>query len=340
MAEPVTDEMTAVRRLRADAPVPDHARLTPARQRLLDEIAAPRRGPVVGWKLKALGSVAAVVAAALLSTLVLRQDHTEPAEPAATPRADQWVYQQIRVDTLNCGPAWSTELYSEAGVLMLSPGPRSCTLEPAKQIATDQWVRYDGRYQALPKHGADDPHDVGMREGPGVPAGTMLPPRETDALVAALPDTPEAALKLILKRSIPTRASHAHLLTQAQRDFKEVVEVLSGASYVPADKARTLYRIITSLEGATKPAKTTDGAGRTVLAIGIDGNFRDYAWERNSMQVLLDPETYAYRGVRSVAALDYYVGGKPSTGPFVAKGTVIGTATRLATVVVDKAGER
>ncbi|SER26303.1 hypothetical protein SAMN04487983_1013126 [Streptomyces sp. yr375] len=45
------------------------------------------------------------------------------------------------------------------------------------------------------------------------------------------------------------------------------------------------------------------------------GTFRDHAHERNATQVLLDPETYAYRGIRWVACLGYYAGGKASGGP-------------------------
>ncbi|MFE9623980.1 hypothetical protein [Streptomyces sp. NPDC006527] len=337
MAEPVTDEMTAVRRLRADAPVPDHARLTPARQRLLDEIAAPRRGPVVGWKLKALGSVAAVVAAALLSTLVLRQDHSEPAEPTPTPRADQWVYRDSQFDLWHCGYGLSPMGHTEAGQMKMEPGAKPCSEEPAKRRHTEGWTRYDGAKQADANQTANGAEKVNEWNGAN---SNYLTPQQTDALVADLPDDPAAALELIRKLSIPDRATYKARLTQAQRDFDEVVDVLANASVLSDDKARTLYRVIEDLPGVTQPVRTTDGAGRKVIAVGVDGNFRDYAWERNSMQVLLDPETYAYRGVRWVAALDYYVGGNPSTGPFVAKGTVIGTATRLATVVVDKAGER
>ncbi|WP_314224740.1 hypothetical protein [Streptomyces zaehneri] len=55
------------------------------------------------------------------------------------------------------------------------------------------------------------------------------------------------------------------------------------------------------------------------------------------MRVLPDPEAFAHRGVRRVAGMDYRVGGKASGGPFVAKGTPLATATRLATVVVRPA---
>ncbi|MET8166964.1 hypothetical protein ABZT34_22375 [Streptomyces sp. NPDC005329] len=58
------------------------------------------------------------------------------------------------------------------------------------------------------------------------------------------------------------------------------------------------------------------------------------------MQVLLDPETFAHRDVRWVAGMDYNAGGKAPGGPFVPKGTVVGTSTPLATVVVDRAGGR
>ncbi|MFE7928065.1 hypothetical protein ACFU6S_04920 [Streptomyces sp. NPDC057456] len=343
MAEPAMDEMTAVRQLRADAPVPDHARLTPARQRLLDEIAGqPRRGRA-GWQLKAAGAVAAVTAAALLSTLTLHEDGRTPTQPAptATARPDSWVYQRVRLVLLNCPAGGSGSEYSEVGSLALSAGPRPCDPKTTRSIDDDHWIRYDGLSTAVPKQNTSDPDDVRVRNDPSGPSATeMLAPRETDALLAALPDDPGSALKAILEKSVPTRITSAYRLTQAQRDFDEVVEVLSGASTVPADKARTIYRIITGLEGATEPVEVTDGAGREVLAIGIDGNFRDYAYERNSMQVLLDPHTFAYRGVRWVAAMGYYVGGKASGGPFLTKGTVIATATRVATVVVDKAGER
>ncbi|MFH0174316.1 hypothetical protein [Streptomyces cacaoi] len=343
MAEPAMDEMTAVRQLRADAPVPDHARLTPARRRLLDEIEGRPRHGRAGWKLKAAGAVAAVTAAALLSTLTLHEDDRTPTQPVptATPRPTSWVFHQVRLDTV-CDAGMSPFDYSEAGALQLWPaGKRPCDTKTKTSLDSNRWIRYDGTSTAQAGPNSGDPADVQVWTDPiGPLSREMLAPRETDALLAALPDDPDAALKSIIRKSVPTRVTSAWRLTQAQRDFNEVVEVLSGASAVPADKARTIYRIITGLEGATEPFRTTDGAGRKVLAIGVDGNFRDYAWERNSMQVLLDPETFAYRGVRWVAGMDYYVGGKASGGPFVAKGTVLATATRLATVVVDKAGDR
>ncbi|WP_327326061.1 hypothetical protein OG735_28920 [Streptomyces sp. NBC_01210] len=331
------DEMTAVRQLRADAPVPDHARLTPARQRLLDEIAKPRRGRG-GWKFAAVGAAAAVTAAALLTTLPLRQQDNTSAVP--TPRPGQWVHQQVRWDTWQCGSGASTIGYSEAGYFNLGPSSQPCVAKPAKPLYQDKWVRYDGGALATPDESSKDPNDVDVWNDRYQGGWEMLSPRLSDALVADLPDDPPAALRMIRQRSIPSRSVSAPRMTQAQRDFTEIVEILSGSPVVAPDKVGTIYRIITGLDGVTKPAEVTDGAGRTAVAIGIEGNFRDYATERNSIQVLLDPRTHAYRGVRYVAGVGYYVGGKASGGPFVAKGTVIATATRVSTDIVDKAGQR
>ncbi|NUL07305.1 hypothetical protein HRW07_29625 [Streptomyces lunaelactis] len=331
------DEMAAVRQLRADAPVPDRARLTPARQRLLDEIARPqrRRG---GWKLAAVGAAAAVTAAALLSALPLRQENAASAMP--TPRPHQWVHQKVRWDTWQCGTGASTYGFSEAGSFNLGPSSQPCVAKPAKPLYQNKWIRYDGGALATPDESSEDPDDVDVWNGRYQGGWEMLPPLSSDALMADLPDDPDAALTMIRRRSIPSRLVSTPRLTQAQRDFAEIVEVLSGSPVIAPEKARTIYRIITGLGGVTQPIEVTDGAGRAAIAIGIDGNFRDYSYERNGVQVLLDPETYAYQGVRYVAGIGYYVGGKASGGPFVARGTVIATATRVSTDIVDKAGRR
>ncbi|MGW8955168.1 hypothetical protein [Streptomyces sp. NPDC055709] len=323
------DEMTAVRKLRAGVPTPDHARLTPARQRLLDEIGRGRR-PRPGWKLAAVGAAAAVTAAAVLTTLL---PGNEP-QALAPPRADQWVHHVVRVDGWTCGYDGSGgDYYTESLGWQLDNrqfgrSGQPCSPKPRQLDTEEHWIRYDGTQATVP----------GGRVLNAVPPGSVesLSPQKSDALLAELPEAdPEAVLRLIRKRSIPTRVTSAVRKTQSQRDYDEIVEVLAGAPAATVDQRRILYRVITGLDGATKPVPTTDGIGRKVIAIGVEGNQRDYAWQRNTYQVLLDPETYAYRGARVVAGLGYYVGGKASGGPFVAKGTVIATVTRQRTEIVD-----
>ncbi|MFI9582641.1 hypothetical protein ACIHCQ_12495 [Streptomyces sp. NPDC052236] len=331
------DEIAAVRQLRADVPVPDHARLTPARQRLLDVIARPRRRHG-RWKLAAVGAAAAVTAASLLSTLL--STHGGAPSATSTPQPGQWVHQRVRWDTWQCGTGASTYGFSEVGSFDLGPSSQPCAAIPAKPLYQDKWIRYDGGALATADESSKDPDDVDVWNGHYQGGWEMLPPQLSDALVADLPDDPDTALAMIRERSIASRLVSAQRLTQAQRDFVEIVEILSGSPVIAPDRSRAIYRIILGLEGATKPIEVTDGAGRATIVIGIDGNFRDHADERNSMQVLLDPDTLAYRGVRYVAGISYSVGGKSSGGPAVAKDTVIATATRVSTAIVDKAGRR
>ncbi|MEV5854390.1 hypothetical protein [Streptomyces anulatus] len=335
------DEMGEVRRFRSEAPMFDDAGLAPIHRRMRAEIA--RSGPArpvrrSRGRLAMVGAVASVVVVAVLSTLVLRDEDAPLAAPE--PRSQPWVHQEVRWDTWQCGTGASTDGYSEVGSFNLSPASQTCRDAPAPPQLKDRWIRFDGSALATPDESTGRPDDVDVWEGNYQAGWQMLSPEDARDLVAQLPAAPAAALDLIRERSAPTRFAGALRLTQDQRDFAEVVGVFSAAPAIPEGKARTLYEVIERLTGATEPVRVTDGVGRDVLAIGMDGTYRDNSDERNSMQVLLDPESFAYRGVRYVAGLDYYVGGKSSGGPFVPKGAVLATATRASTAIVDRAGER
>lgn len=323
------DEMTAARRLRADVPVPDHDHLTPSRQRLLDEMTAPLRGRAVG-RFAMAGAALAVTAAALLSVLPWSQEREESAQPV--PRPDQWVRETTRWDTWQCSMAASGWQPGEPTSLNLWPRLEPCSPTPVRTRTQDWWTRYDGATESPEPDSSGAP----VHTAPAPYSGDLLPPQQSDALAADLPEDLDAALAMIRKRSIPTRVTSAWRKTQAQRDFFEILEVLSRSPRLEPDKAKILYRLITRLDGAITPVKVRDGAGRPVLAVGVRGNYRDYSYERNAVDVLLDPDTYAYRGIRHVAGLGYYGGGKASGGPFVAKGTVVATMTRVSTVIADR----
>ncbi|MDX2547820.1 hypothetical protein ACOT81_42350 [Streptomyces sp. WI04-05B] len=329
--------MTAVQRFRDEAPRLDHARLTAGHRRFQAGITETRRRRRGGWQLAAVGAVASVVATALLSTLTMRQEEAASTRPES--HAQRWVYQEVRWDTWQCGTGAGTDGYSEVGSFNLGPASPSCSARPAAPKYKHKWIRYNGSALATPDESTSDPDDVDVWQGNYQTGWELLPPEDSDDLVARLPADAAAALRLIRGHSVPTRFAGTLRLTQVQRDFADVVGVLATAPDLPPAKARTLHDVIMSLAGVTVPVRVTDGVGRAVLAIGVDGDFRDYSDQRNSMQVLLDPKTFAYRGVRYVAGLDYHVGGKSSGGPFVAKGTVLATATRVSTALVEKAGE-
>ncbi|MFC8918192.1 hypothetical protein ACGF5F_26465 [Streptomyces sp. NPDC047821] len=332
------DEMRTLRDFRADAPAPDRARLAPGRRRLLDEAARPRRRLRAGWWLAVAGAAAAVTAVATLATL-LPADH-EPAAPAVKPRADQFVYRKTEWRMVDCAAGGSGHDGMEMLGLNLHYGKaeRPCDLRKWRTRTEEDWGRYDGWTEMM---GSKVP--PAQTPSGALVAGTgteVLTPRQSDALVEDLPDGTDAALVLIRKRSIPTRISSAWRLTQAQRDFSEIAEVLATATTMPEDKARLLFRTARNLPGATLTFTVVPDGKKALLALGVEGNHRDYSYERNTFQVLFDPETQEFRGFRLVAGIGYYVSGKKSGGPYVAKGTVLATAMRVTTKVVDARGER
>ncbi|WP_143608465.1 hypothetical protein [Streptomyces sp. CB03234] len=332
------DEMRTLQDFRADAPAPDRARLAPGRQRLLDEAARPRRRLRAGRLLAVAGAVAAVTAVATLATLLPAGQ--EPEEPAAKPRADQWIYRKTEWRMVNCGFGAS----GRDGMEMLSVNlhyrkeGESCDLRSLLSRTEEAWGRYDGWTEDMGSHVPPAQTPSGAAYGWG---GTdILTPRQSDALVEDLPDDTDGALVLIRKRSIPDRVTSAWRLTQAQRDFAEIAEVLATATSMPEDKGRLLIRTAQELPGAKVTSTVVPGGKEALMALGVEGNYRDYSYERNTFEVLFDPETQAFRGFRLVAGIGYYVGGKKSGGPYVAKGTVLATAMRLATKVVDAHGAR
>ncbi|MFF1835228.1 hypothetical protein ACFVXE_13620, partial [Streptomyces sp. NPDC058231] len=119
------DDMTQLREMRADAPVPDRAALAPGRQRLTDAVAGGRRGLRLraDWRVASIGAAAAITAAALLTTQIgggpgsshgataasplslhspaevlnRAADALEKQEAPAEPRPDQWIYTRTKI---------------------------------------------------------------------------------------------------------------------------------------------------------------------------------------------------------------------------------------------------
>lgn len=335
------DEMRTLQDFRADAPTPDRARLAPGRQRLLDEAGRPRRRVRGGWWLAMAGAAAAVTAVATLATLLPgAQEPAKPAAPTVKPRADQWIYRKTEWRMVDCGFGGSGHAGMEMLKVNLShrKGERPCNLRGWRHHTEEEWGRYDGWREHM---GAEVP--PAQTPSGAIQAGAMtelLTPRQSDSLVEDLPDDTDAALVLIRKRSLPTRVTSAWRLTQAQRDFAEIAEILATATTMPEEKGRLLIRTARKLPGAKLTSTVVPDGKEALMALGVEGNYRDYAYERNTFEVLFDPGTQAFRGFRLVAGIGHYVGGKKSGGPYVAKGTVLATAMRVTTKAVDARGER
>jgi hypothetical protein len=337
------DEMRTLQDFRADAPVPDRARLAPGHRRLLDEAGRPRRRLRGGWWLAVAGAAAAVTTVATLVTLLPGAPEpsapTAPTAPTDAPRAGQFIHRETTWWSVRCGGVGSGSRFMEMLSLKLEPGPSEpCDLTRRTAHTEEAWNRYDGWSE---RTGTPTPPPQTATGARSNGAGTdSLTPRQADALVADLPDDPGAALRMIRERSLPSRVISAPRLTQAQRDLEEIAEVWATATSVPRAKSRLLLRIAGELDGARLTATAVPEAGKTFTALWVEGNHRDYSFERNTFRLLLDPETQEFEGVQLVAGMNYHIRGKKSGRPYVAKGTVLATGLRVTTEVVDTRGAR
>ncbi|MFI6649453.1 CU044_5270 family protein [Streptomyces sp. NPDC050529] len=260
-----TDEISLVRELRAEAPVPDRAALAEGRQRLTEAAGRSRRLRA-DWRLAAVATAAAVVMGALIGTQfiggeegtqqgaapstvfqlgsaaqVLRDAAGEVADdPVPAPRVGQWVYtKDLEIRAQEDGPG------EEAG------GPRE----------TEHWYRYA------------DPEFENWRSGDDHSA------RERFQLLAALPSDP-AQVKERARAFYPGDGESA-----ARHDFGALS--MLAMSY-PADPKglAEVYRAMATVPGL-KAVQTQDALNRPVIGIRYPG-------ERDLF--LLDAQTMRFAG--------------------------------------------
>jgi hypothetical protein len=95
-----------------------------------------------------------------------------------------------------------------------------------------------------------------------------------------------------------------------------------------------LWRAAALIPGIIQSDKTVRIHGRDVIAVGRVQE--GWIFE----QLLVDPDTYEFVGLRQVAAKDHTSPGADGDPPTIAKaGDVMYVFTRLAAKIVDKAGQ-
>ncbi|MGW7369683.1 CU044_5270 family protein, partial [Streptomyces sp. NPDC054841] len=297
------DEMTAVRDLRADAPVPDHARLTPARRRLLDEIAGPRRRRP-GWRLAAVGAAAAVTAAAVLTTL-LGSGGKDESMPAVDPRPDQWIYEKIFVKDRYGVAKPDVSGFSWHG----GSGPGDWDKKG------EYWYGYGSRKIYFSYNGQKQ-----LKPWEWTPESGARTPAAKQALLARLPDDPDEVLTMLRKELNDPRAVYP---TQAVGDISRVQQLLQFPLAAPRARA-ALYRALVGIPGVeVAEHQVKDAVGRPAVAVTyMNGNPTSRSggreWPISRTEILLDPKTYAYLGLRQV----YVAGSARHLGDVTREGDV------------------
>jgi hypothetical protein len=302
------DEMTEVRRLRGDAPVPDRARLAPGRRRLAEATAkrSAGRGLRTDWRLAAVGAVAVVAAVAVLvattvgghggdarpgvttvetynaKRILLRAADTIAREPAPHPHEGQWVYTRVFVRN---------------------------TTDSKPPKTQEHWTKY-----------ADPNFEHGRQ-------GDDHSPRETYAFLSALPDDPGKALARI-RRYYPAADGEPEF----EHDFRAAMVLSQAYPYPPEGMAR-VYRALAAVPGL-KAETAQDVTGRPALAIYRKAVPKGYLVRT---QVLLEPRTFDYLGARYVSTVTKTNG---DGSPAFRRGDVIIDEAMVKHALVSRHGER
>ncbi|MGW1090439.1 CU044_5270 family protein [Streptomyces sp. NPDC002596] len=322
------DEMTRLRELRADAPVPDRAALAPGRQRLTDSLAGGRRTRRLraDWRIASIGAAAAITAAALLTTQIGADGPTHGATAAAPltldspaevlnraadelakqqaapePRDDQWIYTRTKI-------AQREPKAGSAAVGRFSYDP-------------DSWVPYDN--SAAAKNGKDSDYRTA---------------RQVYRAADELPDDP--ALLLAKVRSFyPTgNTAESPPEAEAQHSFRAMGLMVETYPIAPDALAR-IYRALATVPGVkVTDHLVKDAAGRDAIAIT-----RKEDGSHEQREILINPRDYSYAGMRFVAAEDYEMkapaGMKVPTEKYKA-GEVLTSEARIRAAVVDAEGQK
>jgi len=304
------DELTLVREFRGAAPP---GAPTAARDALLDAM-EPRRRLRARWPVAA-AAVAAIAATALVvqtgpaaspsaATVLGRAAAAAASDPVPRPRDDQWVLQTMYGGATDGGP------------LELLPG--------------QAWFRFDGtQFANAPSDHPEDLHVQDLQVDPRTPS----PAQWYDA-AARLPHEPAALLAALRD----TGLADADGGSEAARDYDMVVETL-GQPVLPARARADLFRALATIPGvAIDDDAEPDLLGDPVLAVVLDG-VPDVTGIDSRRELLLDPGTYTYRGVRVTALEDGRIGGLGGKGSDVTAGQTWYEDTVTDAVVVDEPGE-
>ncbi|MGP4114915.1 CU044_5270 family protein [Streptomyces sp. 4N509B] len=342
------DEMTSVRSLRDDVPAPDRARLDPGRHLLLNAAAGGptrRRSPRVAWRLSVIGATAAVVATVVVATQLGASGGPAPQRPplgdatallalaadtverndVTEPRPRQWIYERSLLRLGDCSHQQheDTELLYPSVDGMVDP----CD-QPHNTIEQEDWIRFDGEkgagwgYLENEENPPFRVHDMDLD-------GDERTPQEFYELMSSLPtEDPEALLATLRERSV----IHPGGASQAERDFTEMRILFETAYVFPPEVQAALYRALATVPGVeVADHLVEDLAGRSAVAVTfVTDSFNG----RVRHELLLDPETYAYLGERSVAAEDFV---EPVTDVERREGDLITSTAVLETVVTDEA---
>ncbi|NNN32581.1 CU044_5270 family protein [Streptomyces sp. S3(2020)] len=315
------NELSELRDLRADAPLPDGARLAAPRNRLTSAFrqqtrAVPRRRTILA------GAATAGALAVTAGIVVALPEDDTPAR-----KGPQVLSAGASAEALELAAA-TVEKYDGT-----EPRPKqwvyvkSTAFLQGKPQTSELWTRWDGTgFAQKPGFSVEvglDPDKMSVWYGPNQEEKLKeegyddRSQRQFYRFLATLPSDPDRMMKRI-------REEHAigsiEGETPAQRDWREI-DVLYRSVLIPPKVQAGLFRALAKIPGARVTTGVKDPLGRRAIGVSVTWPGRTASGSKGRQEIFFDAKTYGYLGQTrndgaSVAARDDWgVVDKPGDHP-------------------------
>ncbi|MCL7427104.1 CU044_5270 family protein [Streptomyces sp. YS415] len=299
------NELSELRGLRADAPLPDADRLAAPRARLTAALHQDTRRPRAALPQRRMILVGAATAGALAVTAGIITALPANSSGTSAPKGPQVLSAGASADTLELAAA---TVAKHDGT---EPGPKQWVYEKAtvfgqgKPRTAEEWTRWDGTGHAnLPGRAPAgdisdfDPDKLQVWYGPNQEEKWKKEgyddrsQRQYYRFLDTLPSDPDRMMKRI-------REEHAigdiKGETRAQRDWREI-NVLYRSVLIPPKVQAGLFRALAKIPGARVTTGVKDPLGRTVISVSVNYAEKVPSGWQGKQEIFFDPESYAYLG--------------------------------------------
>lgn len=324
------NELSELRTLRADTPLPDADRLAAPRARLTAAFRQESRPERAALPRRRMILVGAATAGALAVTAGIVATLPEDSTRASAGKGPQVLSAGASADALELAAA---TVEKHAGT---EPGPKQWVYEKStafgqgKPQTSEEWTRWDGTGHArLPGIAPSgpisdfDPDKLQVWYGPNQEEKWKeegyddRSQRQFYRFLATLPGDPDRMMKRI-------REEHAigdiKGETRAQRDWREI-NVLYRSVLIPPKVQAGLFRALAKIPGARVTTGVKDPLGRAAISVSVNYAEKIPSGWQGKQEIFFDPESYAYLGENKadgkiVNARDAWgVVGKPGARP-------------------------
>ncbi len=251
--------------------------------------------------------------AATAAQLVAYATRAAAAAPPFNPKPSDWVYTK------------TLQAVSSAGAGGMVFGP------PDGKAVEQGWVRVDGRQQAAFEHGKlVFSRLLPAGAGGATPGGW---PNVSYPYLDSLPSSP-ARLKAVIEAGLKAQN---YVVGSGNTGVFNAIQDLMENVVLPLKLRASLYGVLASDPAVRFDPRVTDFAGQTGVAF--------YTRQEGylSVEIVINPRTYAYLGERGVAYRAHRMAenSEDPSGPYIhiKKGQILGESAVLESGIVAHAGQ-